>query len=91
MIKEQIKDGDFTISILDQEYNYREMIKKDGDESQYAEVLGMGTGVEEKMSYIAYNYLSDGNGMGDPLYCGSKGWYKTLKGARKKAKSYLTR
>lgn len=89
MVKETIQDSGFTINVIDQKFNYREVITKDGSDVQYALVLGMGD--ESYMSYIAYNYLSDGNGLGDPLYCSSKGGYKTLKGARKKAKSYLTR
>lgn len=88
MVKETLQQGEFTIKVVDQENNYREVITKDGDDSQYALVLGMGNDMDY---FIAYNYLSDGNGLGDPLYCGSKGGYKTLKGARKKAKSYLTR
>ena len=38
--------------------------------------------------YIAYNYVSNGDGYGRSVYCGSK-YYKTFKGAAKKAHEYL--
>lgn len=39
--------------------------------------------------YVAYSYITDGDGFGREIYCGSK-TYKTYKGALKKAKSYLS-
>lgn len=43
----------------------------------------------EPGGYIAYNYVTDGDGFGRSIYCGSK-YYKTLKGAAKKVYSYLS-
>ena len=38
--------------------------------------------------YIAYNYITDGDGFGRSIYCSSK-TYKSFKGAAKKIRQYL--
>lgn len=56
--------------------------------NQHAIILSGNDGTDTQ-HYIAYSYISNGDGFGRSVYCSSK-TYKTYKGALKKAAEYLS-
>lgn len=78
----QVEDGFVYHADPHRENGIYEIVKREEDNGCHVVICG------DEGHYVALHYISDGDGFGRAVYICSR-TYKTLKGARKKARYWL--